>query len=235
MGRQSKRPKLGHYATPAQTNRWVKCLRDWAKVNGKTNTQICEMLGFDSRTSWYRIIKGEHKRTRARLIQSTSQQLGLDINFINGVYDFKSKFSEARNIFTEFKDTYTQYMKQGNQYHASQIIRKAAMFLYETLVPKDLMLHLEFENRKNLYESAKITCSPDELNFYKIDIFGGPQCVMFTLSRMAGSCVIPMMEGDLDIHAVSAIKHHISVSKKRQTKTQTVVAKFEDNAKKYAT
>jgi hypothetical protein len=44
---------------------------------------------------------------------------------------------------------------------------------------------------------------------------------------------IPVMEGDLDIHAVSAIKHQVTTGKKKHYKSQKSVAKFTDNAKKY--
>lgn len=168
------------------------------------------------------------------LVRTSTQQLGLDSNFINGVFDFKAKFSEARNIFTDFKETYAQCLGRGNQYQASQIVRKAAMFLFETLVPKDMLLTLEFINRKNEYETAKICCSMDEVNFYDITIFGGPLCVMFTLSKKMANMDLPIMEGDLDIHAVSAIKHQVSVGKKKYYKSQKSVAKFTDNAKKFA-
>jgi hypothetical protein len=192
------------------------------------------MLGYSSRSGWYRLLQGVNKRARLALIRSSTQQLGLDSNFINGIYDFKAKFSEARNIFTDFKELYAQYRSQGNQYQASQIVRKAAMFVYETLVPKDMLLNLEFTNRQNQYETTKITCSPDEVNFYDIVVFGGPICVMFTLSKKVGSADMPIMEGDLDIHAVSAIKHQVSVGKKKHYKSQKSIAKFEDNAKKFA-
>jgi hypothetical protein len=227
-----KEPKLGPFATPAQTQRWIKCLNSWAKANDKNNTDIANLLGFTSRAGWYRLLQGVNKRARLALIQSSTQQLGLDVNFINGVFDFKAKFSEARNIFTDFKELYAQYMSKGNQYQASQIVRKAAMFLFETLVPKDMILSLEFVNRKNEYETAKIVCG-DEDSFYEMDVFGGPICVMFTLSKKLGSMRIPIMEGGLDIHAVSAIKHQISTVKKKHYKTQKSVAKFTDNAKKF--
>lgn len=227
-----KEPKLGPFATPAQTQRWLKCLNSWAKANDKNNTDISNILGFSSRAGWYRLLQGVNKRARLALIQSSTQQLGLDVNFINGVFDFKAKFSEARNIFTDFKELYAQYASKGNQYQASQIVRKAAMFLFETLVPKDMILSLEFINRKNEYETAKIICG-DEANFYEIAIFGGPICVMFTLSKKVGSMNIPVMEGDLDIHAVSAIKHQVTTAKKKHYKTQKSVAKFADNAKQF--
>lgn len=227
-----KKPKLGAFSTPAQTQRWIKCLNSWAKANNKTHTDISNMLGYSSRSGWYRLLQGVNKRARLALIRSSTQQLGLDANFINGIFDFKAKFSEARNIFTDFKESYAQCLGQGNQYQASQIVRKAAMFLFETLVPKDMILSLEFVNRKNEYETAKILCG-DENNFYEIDIFGGSLCVMFTLSRKTGSMNIPVMEGDLDIHAVSAIKHQVATGKKKYYKSQKSIAKFTDNAKKY--
>jgi hypothetical protein len=227
-----KKPKLGPFSTPAQTQRWIKCLNSWAKANNKTHTDISNMLGYSSRSGWYRLLQGVNKRARLALIRSSTQQLGLDANFINGIFDFKAKFSEARNIFTDFKESYAQCLGQGNQYQASQIVRKAAMFLFETLVPKDMILSLEFVNRKNEYETAKILCG-DENNFYEIDIFGGPLCVMFTLSKKVGSMNIPVMEGDLDIHAVSAIKHQVTTGKKKHYKSQKSIAKFTDNAKKY--
>jgi len=227
-----KKPKLGAFATPAQTQRWIKCLNSWAKANNKTHTDISNTLGYSSRSAWYRLMQGVNKRARLALIRSSTQQLGLDANFINGIFDFKAKFSEARNIFTDFKESYAQCLGQGNQYQASQIVRKAAMFLFETLVPKDMILSLEFVNRKNEYETAKIVCG-DENNFYEIDIFGGPLCVMFTLSKKVGSMNIPVMEGDLDIHAVSAIKHQVTTGKKKHYKSQKSIAKFTDNAKKY--
>jgi hypothetical protein len=228
-----KKPKLGEFATPAQTQRWIKCLISWSKANNKTHTDISNMLGYSSRSGWYRLLQGVNKRARLALIRNSTQQLGLDSNFINGVFDFKAKFSEARNIFTDFKELYAQYLSQGNQYQASQIVRKAAMFLFETLVPKDMLLSLEFVNRKNEYETAKICCSADEINFYEITVFGGPICVMFTLSKKTGSLSMPVMEGDLDIHAVSAIKHQVSTGKKKYSSTQKSVAKFTDNAKKF--
>lgn len=231
MGRKPQ--KLGPFATPAQTQRWIKCLNSWAKANDKSHTDISNILGFSSRSGWYRLLQGVNKRARLALVRTSTQQLGLDANFINGVFDFKGKFSEARNIFTDFKETYAQCLSKGNQYHASQIMRKAAMFLFETLVPKDMILSLEFINRKNEYETAKICCSPDEVNFYNINIFGGPICVMFTLSKKMGSLELPIMEGDLDIHAVSAIKHQVSVGKKKYYKSQKSIAKFTDNAKKF--
>jgi hypothetical protein len=227
-----KKPKLGPFSTPAQTQRWIKCLNSWAKANNKTHTDISNTLGYSSRSAWYRLLQGVNKRARLALIRSSTQQLGLDANFINGIFDFKAKFSEARNIFTDFKESYAQCLGQGNQYQASQIVRKAAMFLFETLVPKDMILSLEFVNRKNEYETAKILCG-DENNFYEIDIFGGPLCVMFTLSKKVGSMNIPVMEGDLDIHAVSAIKHQVTTGKKKHYKSQKSIAKFTDNAKKY--
>jgi len=227
-----KKPKLGPFSTPAQTQRWIKCLNSWAKANNKTHTDISNMLGYSSRSGWYRLLQGVNKRARLALIRSSTQQLGLDANFINGIFDFKAKFSEARNIFTDFKESYAQCLGQGNQYQASQIVRKAAMFLFETLVPKDMILSLEFVNRKNEYETAKILCG-DENNFYEIDVFGGHLCVMFTLSKKVGSMNIPVMEGDLDIHAVSAIKHQVTTGKKKHYKSQKSIAKFTDNAKKY--
>ena len=225
--------KLGEFATPAQTQRWLKCLNSWAKANNKTQTDISNVLGFASRVNLYRLLKGVNKRARLSLIRTSTQQLGLDANFINGIFDFKAKFSEARNIFTDFKELYADCVSKGNQYQASQIVRKAAMFLFETLVPKDLILSLEFINRKNEYETAKILCG-DESNFYEVAVFGGPICVMFTLSKKAGSMNIPIMEGDLDIHSVSAIKHQVSVGKKKHYKAQKSIAKFTDNAKKFS-
>lgn len=231
MGRKPQ--KLGPFATPAQTQRWIKCLNGWAKTNNKTHTDISNLLGFSSRSGWYRLLQGVNKRARLALVRTSTQQLGLDSNFINGVFDFKAKFSEARNIFTDFKETYAQTSSTGNHYQASQIVRKAAMFLFETLVPKDMILSLEFINRNNEYETAKICCSPDEVNFYYISVFGGPLCVMFTLSKKIGNLDMPIMEGDLDIHAVSAIKHQVSVGKKKHYKSQKSIAKFTDNAKKF--
>lgn len=232
MGR--KLQKLGPFATLAQTQRWIKCLNNWAKANNKTHTDISNVLGFSSRSGWYRLLQGVTKRARLSLIRTSTQQLGLDSKFIDGVFDFKSKFSEARNIFNEFKETYAQCVSQGNQYQASQIVRKAAMFLFETLVPKDTVLSLEFINRKNEYETAKIYCIPDEVTCYSISVFGGPICVMFTFSKkLSDSLEIPIMEGDLDIHAVSAIKHQVSVGKKIRYKSQKSIDKFTDNAKKF--
>lgn len=228
-----KKPKLGTFATPAQTQRWIKCLNSWAKANDKTHTDISNMLGYSSRSGWYRLLQGVNRRARLALIRSSTQQLGLDSNFINGVFDFKAKFSEARNIFTDFKESYAQCLGQGNQYQASQIVRKAAMFLYETLVPKDMILGLELTNRKNEYESAKIYCSIDGINMYYITIFGGPICVMFSLCKKINGMTVPIMEGDLDIHAVSAIKHQVSTGKKKHYKSQKSIAKFEDNAKQF--
>jgi hypothetical protein len=228
-----KTPKLGAFATPAQTQRWIKCLNSWAKANDKSHTDISNMLGFSSRSGWYRLLQGVNRRARLALIRSSTQQLGLDSNFINGVFDFKAKFSEARNIFTDFKESYAQCLGQGNQYQASQIVRKAAMFLYETLVPKDMILGLELTNRKNEYESAKIYCSLDETNLYYITIFGGPICVMFSLCKKINGMTVPIMEGDLDIHAVSAIKHQVSTGKKKHYKSQKSIAKFADNAKQF--
>jgi hypothetical protein len=227
-----KKSKLGPFATPAQTQRWLKCLNSWAKANNKTQTDITKVLGFSSRSGWYRLLQGVNKRARLDLVRSSTQQLGLDSHFINGIFDFKAKFSEARNIFTDFKELYANCISIGNQYQASQIVRKAAMFLFETLVPKDMILSLEFVNRKNEYETAKILCG-DETNFYEVDVFGGPLCVMFTLSKKAGSMNIPVMEGALDIHAVSAIKHQVSVGKKKYYKSQKSIDKFADNAKEF--
>ncbi len=228
-----KKPKLGPFATPAQTQRWLKCVNSWAKANNKNQTDISNTLGFSSRSAWYRLLQGINKRARLTLVRSSTQQLCLDANFINGIYDFKAKFSEARNIFTDFKELYANCISNGNQYQASQIVRKAAMFLFETLVPKDMILSLEFINRKNEYETAKICCSSDESIFYDIVIFGGRMCVMFTLSKQLGNMSVPIMEGDLDIHAVSAIKHQVSVGKKKYYKSQKSIDKFADNAKKF--
>jgi len=228
-----KKLKLGTIATPAQTKRWVTCLTQWAKVNNKTHADIAEIIGF-SASSWYRLIRGINKRTRLSYITSSTRQLGLDADYINGIFDFKNRFSEYKNIFTDFKELYAQYSRQGNNYQASQIVRKAAVFIYETLVPKDMILSLSLVNRNNEYETAEIHCSSNEIDFYVITIYGGAACVMFTLSKKMGSFNMPIMEGDLDTHAVSAIKHQVSVGKKKYYKSQKSVAKFTDNAKKFA-
>ncbi|MEN6624147.1 MAG: hypothetical protein ABFD50_21695 [Smithella sp.] len=222
------------YASPAQTQRWIKCLLAWAKANNKTYNELTTMLGFKSRITIYRLAEGKRARTRISLIQSSIKEFGLDANYIYGVYDFKSKFSEARNIFTEFKELYAEYKSQGNFYQSSQIVRKAAMFVFETLVPKDILLHLEFTNRKNEYESASVTCSSDDKNFFRINIFGGPHCVMFTMSKLQGNMELPIMEGDLDIHALSSIRLQVTAALKGRRKVKKEAAQFEDNAKKFA-
>lgn len=223
------------FATPAQTQRWIKCILAWAKANDKSNIEIGKYLGFGSKVHWYRLMDGRCKRARLELIESTTKQLGLDANFINGLFDYKSKFSEARNIFNDFKEVYAAYVKKGNAYLASQIVRKAALFVYETLVPKDLFMHLDIINRKNNFESANIICSTDDIEFFKINIYGGPQCVMFTMSKKVGNVEIPIMEGDLDIHALSAIRMQVAARQQKFVRGKKSIEKFEDNAKKFAT
>lgn len=180
-------------------------------------------------------MQGDCKRARLSVIRDTTLRLGLDANFINGIFNFKSRFSEARNSFTDFKEVYSQCLSKGQHYMASQIVRKAALFVFETLVPKDIIISLELVNRNNECDSAKVMCSPDNITFFVINIFGGSQCVMFSMLKRMGSMEIPIMEGDLDIHAVSSIKSQISMYKKKEIKLRKDVAKFEDNAKQFST
>jgi hypothetical protein len=56
---------------------------------------------------------------------------------------------------------------------------------------------------------------------------------MFSLCKKINGMTVPIMEGDLDIHAVSAIKHQVSTGKKKHYKSQKSIAKFADNAKQF--
>lgn len=221
------------FATPAQTQRWVKCVNNWAKANKKTQDDICEALGFAWRSCWNSYSNGARKRVRLNIMRESIKAMGLDSNFINGVYDFKSKFTETRNIFTDFKEEYFEYISKGNQYQAGQIVRKAAMFVFETLVPRDIIIKLEIINKRNLVEMCRISCTYNEVEYFFINVFGGPKCVMFTMSRRFNNVDIPIFEGDLDISAVSSIKHQIVVRRKKEQITTSRLAKFEDNAKKF--
>lgn len=228
--------KRATYATPAQTQRWLKCLQQWAKAHRKTQDDICKMLGFANRSSYWRLADQSVKRVRMKVLRESANTVGLDMDFIMGVYNFKDKFSDARNIFMEFREAYCEYRAKGHVYQASQIVRKAAMFIFETLVPKGLDAKLEVEVRSSGYESARIICLPDGIDLYVISIYGAESCVQFTLTRaMGGTTVqIPVMEGDLDIHAVSAIKRQLSYKKKKATSSKKEIAKFSEHAKKMA-
>jgi predicted XRE-type DNA-binding protein len=221
-------------ASPSQTQRWLKCILNWAKTNRVSHTELCDTLGFASRTSLSKLMNGKIKRARIKMIHESAQQFGLDINFINGIFDYKSKFSEVRNIFYEFKEAYANCINQGQLYQAAQIVRKAANFVYEALVPKDIIINLELTNRKNEVETAVITCSADELEFFRINVYGGNFSVMFNMTKIIGSMEIGVMEGDLDAHAVSAIRHKLSANKKRYRRNKKEIDKFEDNAKRFA-
>ncbi len=222
-------------ATPAQTQRWTKSVNDWAKAHRKSQAELCDIVGYSNRSSWYRLMRGKCQRARLQLIRDSSQKLNLDVHYINGIFNFKSKFSEARNSFTDFKEVYAECVSKGQAYMASQIVRKAALFVFETLVPKNITLHLELVNRQNVCEYAKIHCSPDDITCFVINIYGGQQCVMFNIFKKVGSMEIPTMEGDLDIHAVSAIKNQINIFKRKEVSQKKYIAKFEDNAKKFST
>lgn len=220
------------FATPLQTRRWVKCLEEWAKNKGKSGTDICEVLGYANKSSWSRIRDGTCSKVRIETLQQGISKCGLNSAYINGYLDYKSKFSEARNIFVDFKTTYADYMARGQYFHAAQIVRKAAMFIYETLVPKDMLLYLSLENRLNTYESAKVIASIDGNTFYTVSVFGDTHCIKFTMSKKLGSSDIPVMEGDLDVHAVSAIKRVFAHTKNIATSSKRSIAKFTENANK---
>jgi hypothetical protein len=145
-----------------------------------------------------------------------------------GRFDDLTKTHERLEILIEWYNAWTIVENNVALFIQYMISKRKQRYL----VPKDMILSLEFVNRKNEYETANIVCG-DEANFYEINVFGGPLCVMFTLSKKVGSMNIPVMEGDLDIHAVSAIKHQISTVKKKHYKTQKSVATFTDNAKKF--
>lgn len=227
-----KKAKASKFATPAQTRRWLKCITEWAKANNKSQDYLREFIGYANRSSWNRLKDGLVRRVKMEVVSRTVQDAGLDYNFINGLYDFKHKFSEVRNIFDDFKETYPLLVRQGHMYQASQIVRKAALFVFETLVPKDMLLSLAIDNRYNEYESAKIFCSIDSVESFCISIYGGPKRVQFTMHKKIGSVDIPVMEGDLDIHAVSAIKGQFAHRKKTQHTGKRSVAKFDAHAKK---
>lgn len=227
-----KNLKSEKFASPVKTKRWIKCLNDWAQAKNKTQGELAELLGYSNRSSWYRLRDGTAKRAKLEIIARTVKEAELDANYINGIFDFKSKFSEAKNIFTDFRDTYYELITKGNVYQASQIIRKAALFLYESLVPRDMLLTLELINRYNEYDSAKLICGVDELECFVINIFGGSKCVQFNMSKKVGSCDIPIMEGDLDLHAVSSIKSQFAHKKTAATKNKIKIDKFNSHAKK---
>jgi hypothetical protein len=172
------------------------------------------------------------KRVKMDVLERSVKEAGLDMNYINGLYDFRSKFSEVRNIFAEFKDTYYEACTSGNLYQAAQIVRKAALFMFETLVPKDLNITLHVENNKNLYDKAELLCSPDDIQTFVIRLYGGSQCVQFVFSRRVNGLDLPLIEGDLDSHAISTIKKYLSNNRKKVIKNKNAVAKFDDNAKK---
>jgi hypothetical protein len=227
-----KKLRSGKFASPIQTKRWIKCLNDWAQLKNKSQGDVLRLVGYANRSSWYRLRDGAAKRVRLDVIERTVKEADLDLNYINGLFDFKSKFSEVRNIFNDFRDAYYDLISQGHRYQASQIVRKAALFLYESLVPKDMMLRLELVNRCNEYDTASLICSVDEIEFFIINIFGGTQCVQFNMSKKVGSADIPIMEGDLDIHAVSSIKSQFSHKKTAATKNKIKIDKFNAHAKK---
>lgn len=220
------------FASPQQTKRWLRCINAWAKANDKSQDDMAQILDFSCRSSWCRLKTGQVKRVNLETLKRTTADLGLDINYINGVFNYKNKFSEYKNVFSEFKQTYAAYASAGQQYHASQLVRKAALFLYEALVPKDLYLKLNFDNKKNEFESIKLFCSADEIEIFVIDIYGGSSCIRFSLSRNIGSMLLPIMEGDFDAHAVASIKLQLSHKKKIQKTTKKNIDKFELNAKK---
>lgn len=225
------RKNQGKFATPPQTRRWVKCLEDWAKRKGKSGADICEVLGYANKSSWSRLRDGTCSKVRIDTLQLGIAKCGLNTSYINGYLDYKNKFTEARNIFTDFKQTYATYIVRGQYFHAAQIVRKAAMFIYETLVPKDMaLLHLSLENRLNNYESAKVTASVDGNTCYTVSVFGDSHCIKFTMVKKLGSSDVPVMEGDLDVHAVSAIKRVFVHTKKTAASSKRSIAKFTDNA-----
>lgn len=223
------------FASPIQTKRWLKCITDWAKIKNKTQTDVCNLIGFSNRSSLHRLSSGAIKRVKMEVIERTAKEAGLDINYINGLFDFKSKFSEARNIFSEFKETYYELYTEGNLYAASQIVRKAALFIFETLLPKDLHIALTLENKHGLYDKAQILCCPDNVQYFVVNLHGGQKCVQFTLSKRVNGLDLPIMEGDLDIHAVSSIKKYFNDNKKKSIKSKNAVDKFDTHAKKLVT
>lgn len=227
----SKKSISRMYATAAQTKRWVKCLNEWANARGVNSDDLCEMLGFAHRSSWQRLMTGDIRRVKMDVMVKSIQECALNNAYIHGIYDYKSCFSEARNIFMDFRDVYASFASKGQFYQASQIIRKAAVFIFESLVPKDIFINLHMENRRNEYESAKLICSVDETEFFTINIFGDRRCVRFTMSKKVGSAEVPVMEGDLDIHAVAAIKNQLSNRKKLAIEYKKTVDRFSENAK----
>jgi hypothetical protein len=222
------------YATPAETRRWIKCLDAWAKLKNKSQDDICDLLGFSHRSSWFRLKNGEIKRIKLSILNHSAEVADLDTNFIKGFLDLRRKFAETKNVFDDFKYTYREYINNGNKYQASQIIRKAALFMFEVLVPRDIVLRLELENKFNVHETARIHVSVDDKDYFVINIYGGNVCVQYNLARVASEGLIPVMEGDLDMHAVRSIKNQFVRRDKQREIEKKVVVKFSTNAKKMA-
>lgn len=222
------------YASGPQTRRWVYCVKEWAKARGKNTLEVANMLGYKCTTQWYLLRDGTVKRVKLDILQKSAAAAGLDINYINGIYSTKTKYIDASNVFTDMRDMYAECMAKGNRYQAAQIVRKSAMFVFETLVPKDMNLVLMLETKGSEYESAKITCSIGDVDSYVIVFFGDVNNIKYMLQKKAGSAYVPVMEGDLDIHAVSAIKKHFSYRYNKPMADKKQQEKFAENARKMA-
>ena len=225
------------FATPTQTKKWIKCVNSWAQANNKSPADICALLGFANRSSWHRLLHGTVKRVKLSVLMMTVKTAGLDLDYINGIYNYKYKFSESRNIFSDFKASYRAHITAGHYYSAAQIIRKAAIFIFETLIPNDLQLTLTMENASNLYEAACVRCDFDNVS-YTIGVFGDQLCVKFRMSKktlnkgIASNVDIPIMEGDLDMHGSTAIKKVIMRERKNHVRNVTTSKIFENNARR---
>lgn len=197
-----------------------------------SSDDLIAKLDFKHRSSWSRLVNGEVVAVRQDVMQRTIKEMELNADFINGIYNYKSKLSEVRNIFSDFRKLYSAHKAKGQIYQCSQIIRKAAVFIFESLVPLDLNIYLEMVNKNNNYELSKITCGVEDGDTFVITVFGDKLCVRFSMSKKVGSMDIPVMEGDLDTHALSAIRRHFQAKKRSEAFHKETKAKFASNAKK---
>lgn len=219
------------FATPQQTKRWIRCVLAWAKSNGKKQEDLKDILNFSCRSSWCRLVSGQVKRVRLDTFRKTIADLNLDIHYINGVFNYKNKFSDFKNVFQEFKDLYAAYVSMGQLHHAAQLVRKATLFLYESLVPKNLVMKLQISNNQNEFETNRITCGIGDMDQYLIDLIGGPKCIQFTFSKIKGTLMLPIMEGEFDVHTVAAIKLQLSNKRNKVKLSKKSIDKFDQNAK----
>lgn len=220
------------YASVAQTKRWVKCMKVWAvKHNKNTSRKLHSIFNFPSDQYWYWISSGTIKKVRQDIMLRTIDYCKLDVNYINGISDHRKRPKDIVNIFEEFSSIYLYNMDNNLLYQASQIVRKAALFLYETLVPKDFVLTLNIHNHKNTFEKIEIDIAPVDTQVFSILVFGGVESVQFCLRKRLGSSYIPIIEGDLNASAVSTIKSYILERTQSEAKSKETLVKFDTNAK----